>query len=749
MKKDRPVDTHGIQPYGLLHELPGAAAMLTSDGVVVAWNADAAELLGWRAPLRAPRLGTAESAWLRRLLAQVEQQGQGSIVIGHRRGDERIAVELRVRSRQGGELLVLMRECRSQLRARRARKDGERRLRQFLDRLPDPVLIEQNRCIAYANNAAAKLIGEADGRALAGQTIDRFVPEHVRARAERLAALDEVADTGPIELLIDRPAAQAAIMQLNALPLQYRRRPAMQYLLRDVTEHRQTQAGLRATHERLRVITDVVRDYAIMTVDPDQRIVSWNASAERLTCYSADDIIHVPFALLHAGTDDDVNELFESAARSGRHEGEMDVRRQDGSTFAASVTVSALHDPSRDVIGYVIIVRDLTERLVAEENLRRSEEQLRHSQKMDAVGRLAAGIAHDFNNILTAIQGHAQFLLEDLPAVFASREDAVEIKRAADRATDLTRQLLTFARRQPAQPVALEINDIILDVEKMLRRLLPADVNLEKVLLDVPPVFVDSGQLEQVVMNLVVNARDAMPNGGTVTIRTSYLRLDELYAARGIDLQPGEYVQLSVSDTGHGMTADVQRQIFEPFFTTKSEGTGLGLSTVYGIVQQARGHISVYSEEGMGTTFKVYLPVAVPAASNGRSAVEATAQAGVVLLVEDDDAVRTLARRALQQRGFEVLEAGHGAEALALVADDSRQIDVVVTDLTMPGIRGDELADRIRTMQPGVGIVLMSGYTEAAAAHAAESDQRRSFLEKPFTPDSLVQAVRGVLSRDP
>ena len=484
VKKNGTARAGAVTPYSMLHDIPGAAAVLSFDGAVHAWNDEAAELLGWRVPLRAPRLGSRSSPWLRRLLERVERNGDGVVVIGHRRGDRRIALELRARNAQQGELLVLLRECTGQLRSRRARREDERGLRAFFDQLPEPIIIEQLDTVVYANDAATRLIGFHRTDDLIGLPIERVLPADVRKRACRNRD-DGSRASSPVETSIEREAGPPATVHVTALRLYYRRRRAVHYLLRDVTEQQQ-----------------------------------------------------------------------------------------------------------------------------AEDDLRRSEEQLRQAQKMDAVGRLAAGIAHDFNNIMTAIHGHAQFLIEDLPAVFASREDAIEIKRAAERATELTRQLLTFARRQPTQPVALDVNDAVLSLEKMLRRLLPTDIRLDITTEDVATVFIDPTHFEQVLVNLAVNARDAMADGGVVTIRTSMFVQDEPNNGTDVDLRPGEYVRLTVRDTGRGMSADVQSHIFEPFFTTKTEGTGLGLPTVYGIVKQARGCVSVYSREGVGTTFSVFLPVA-------------------------------------------------------------------------------------------------------------------------------------------
>ncbi|CAN5606757.1 hypothetical protein BH23GEM10_BH23GEM10_18120 [soil metagenome] len=549
---------------------------------------------------------TQDTKWFDRRTAAVTREGTGRIGMARLRGRQRVALEVCGRTAADGNMLVVLRDCTGCLNARRVRAHDERRQRSFMDRLPEPLLIEQDGRIVYLNRAAADLAGDTVDR-LAGQPLTRILPYDVARRLQGAHATD--AEAGPIETEVVRAGNGTVIVQVDAVPMQYRQRPAVQLHLRDVTARVHAEAGLRATHERLRLITDIVRDHAILNVDGNGAIVSWNATAERLTGYTADAIIRAPVTTITSDDDDDVAGMFERSHDDGRCEAEIGMRRLDGTTFRAHVTLAAQHDPAQAVIGYTMIVRDLSERLRAEEELRSREEQLRHSQKLDAVGRLAAGIAHDFNNVLTAIQGHVQFLLEDLPEDFPSREDATEIRRAAERATQLTRQLLTFARRQPIKPVPMDLNAVITDLEKLLRRLISADIQLDTELVEAPHVFADPGQIEQVLMNLVVNARDSMPQGGTITVRTSTIQFDEAYVARGLNLAPGEYVQMSVTDTGCGIPAEVQRHIFEPFFTTKAEGTGLGLSTVYGITTQSGGHVSVYSEEGVGTTFKVFLPV--------------------------------------------------------------------------------------------------------------------------------------------
>jgi signal transduction histidine kinase/CheY-like chemotaxis protein len=415
--------------------------------------------------------------------------------------------------------------------------------------------------------------------------------------------------------------------------------------------------------------------------------------------------------------------------------------------------VNAMRDPDTKIVGYTVVLHDLSRQRETESRLRKSEEQLRQAQKMDAIGRLAAGIAHDFKNLITAIHGHAQFLLEDLPHSSDLRSDVVEIKRAADRASDLTRQLLTFARKQDIEPRPLDVNEVIRNLEKMLRRLIRADLELNTHLSPgIPGVLADQGQIEQVIMNLVVNARDAVPGEGSISILTSSLDLDERYVSGGLDLEPGKYVMIGVTDTGVGMDAETQRHIFEPFFTTKreGEGTGLGLATVYGIVRRTGGHVSVYSEPGKGTTIKVFLPAgSLPAASTQQPEPKKKVAGNgqhheTVLLVEDDDAIRSLATRILRSRGYPVLAAENGMAAIAAAKAHDGKIDLLLTDLMMPGLSGEDLAVKIRQMCPGIAVMFMSGFSEPSQDDAARA-QDATFLEKPFAPDELARRVEEVL----
>jgi CheY-like chemotaxis protein len=372
---------------------------------------------------------------------------------------------------------------------------------------------------------------------------------------------------------------------------------------------------------------------------------------------------------------------------------------------------------------------------------------------MESIGSLAAGIAHDFNNLLTAILGYSNFVLEDAAAnqlPDRMRNDLEEVRKAGERAAALTSQLLAFSRKQIIQPRVLNINTVVENVEPMLRRLIGEDVDLTaRLASDLGSVSADVGQLEQVIMNLAVNARDAMPAGGKLTVETANIDLDEAYARRHIAVVPGPYVMLAVSDTGIGMSPQVQARIFEPFFTTKPKGrgTGLGLATIYGIVKQNNGNIWVYSEPEKGTTFKVYLPRVDAQPETVTQAVQISARRGneAVLLVEDDERVRTFAKTVLTRNGYAVIEASDGEEALRAAADHPGPLHLLLTDVVMPGMSGRLLAERISEQHPDMKVLYMSGYTDNAIVHHGVLTPGVAFLQKPFTPTTLARAVREVL----
>jgi signal transduction histidine kinase len=392
----------------------------------------------------------------------------------------------------------------------------------------------------------------------------------------------------------------------------------------------------------------------------------------------------------------------------------------------------------------------LQEQIATRERL---ENQLLQAQKLESIGRLAGGVAHDFNNMLTAILGYTNLIVEECPLNEEGQEYLQNVTHAANRATNLTRQLLSFARKQVIEPKVVNLNALSLSLHTMLYRLIGDNIQLEMLLEDaLHSVKVDPGQFEQILVNLIVNARDAMPDGGKVTIETHNAVLDEEYALEHEGVVPGEYVMLAVSDTGTGMEEGIRLHIFEPFFTTKEKGrgTGLGLATVYGIVRQAGGHIWLYSEPGEGTTFKIYLPRTLEAVEEPAAHKEQTDQQDgteSVLLVEDDPSVRALVGQTLRKRGYTVLEADNGEEALRLVRESATKIDLLITDVLMPGITGKELSDQLQIEYPSMKVLFVSGYTENTIVHHGVLDPGVAFLSKPFTSPMLTQRVREVLDK--
>ncbi len=426
----------------------------------------------------------------------------------------------------------------------------------------------------------------------------------------------------------------------------------------------------------------------------------------------------------------------------GRHQGHWQHTRKEGKPFEVDVISHLFEHAGRNV--RLVVAQDVTERQAL-------EGQLRQAQKMEAIGRLAGGVAHDFNNLLMVIKGHTELLLNSLPPKEPVTRKIEQIDRSADRATALTRQLLAFSRMQVLQPRAMNLNSVVEDMSKLIPRLIGEDIELVvRTSADVGTIRADASQMEQIIMNLAVNSRDAMPQGGRFTIETSNVELDSVYRAAHPVVQPGKYVLLAVSDTGTGMDAETQAHIFEPFFTTKEQGkgTGLGLATVYGVVKQSGGFIWVYSELGNGTTFKIYLPrVDEPAASIPVIHIPASLARGTetVLLTEDEQDVREVAREFLESAGYTVLEAAGGDAALEISAAHSGAIDLLITDMVMPGMSGQELARKMRKLREGIRVIYMSGYSEHAAGEAAKCDGAAAVLTKPFSRSTLLRSVRDIL----
>jgi len=521
---------------------------------------------------------------------------------------------------------------------------------------------------------------------------------------------------------------------------------------RDITERKQAEDLLRASEERFRLLVEGVQDYAIIMLDPTGKVTTWNQAAERLTGYQAKEIIGQHFACL--STADDVasglpERILQQAVAQGRYEEEGWRARNDGSRFWTNVVITALLDAAGTLRGFASVSRDLTQHRRAQE----LENQLRQAQKLEVVGQLAGGVAHDFNNVLTVISGYSELLLGMLPSNDPMREAVKAISEAGERAAGLTRQLLSFSRQAVLETKVLDLNEVVKETEKLLRRMIGEDILLTAVLdPNLSRIKVDPGQMGQVLMNLAVNARDAMPQGGKLTIETSDIQLDEAYAAQHSDCKPGRYVKLVVSDNGCGMTPEVKAHIFEPFFTTKGpgKGTGLGLATVYGIVKQSGGSIDLYTEPGHGTTFKIYLPAVdeqLYPLGHDQRATKVTGGAETVLLVEDEDAVRAIAVLGLQTQGYTVLHAESGKKALRIIEKHRGRIDLLVTDVVMPGMSGRELAEALCLQYPSLKVLYLSGYTDDSVIRHGILQVEVVLLQKPYTPLSLARKVREVLDK--
>jgi len=514
------------------------------------------------------------------------------------------------------------------------------------------------------------------------------------------------------------------------------------------------QASLSQSEERYRDYFENAKD-AIYVHDLTGHYIMVNKAGEELIGYSRDEILQMRISdvVPRHYLDQIHTRLKEKLADHSLTIYECEAIRKDGSRVPIEVSSRLIYENGVPV-AVQGSARDITERKRAEEALRASQLQLQQSQKLEAIGQLAGGVAHDFNNMLTAIMGYTDLSLRRVGLENPIRRNLEETKKAAERAASLVRQLLAFSRKQILEPKVLDLNEVVKDMQKMLTRLIGENIKLATRLeTDLGSVKADPCQVEQIIVNLVVNARDAMPRGGRVTIETANISLDAQTAAKHVAVIPGEYVMLAVSDTGNGMDQETQARIFEPFFTTKEvgKGTGLGLSTVYGIVKQSGGNIWVYSEPGFGTVFKVYLPRIDDATANNiaKQAQESNAPRGTetILLVEDEDVVRGLTRKILMQAGYNVLDARSGDEAIRLCATHAGPIDLLLTDVVMPEVSGKEVADRLLELRPTTRVLFMSGYTDEAIVQHGVLDANVKFIQKPFTWVGLTKKVREVLNR--
>jgi PAS domain S-box-containing protein len=675
-----------------------------------------------------------------------------------------------------GEFVALVLDLSGLKRAEAALHESEARKSAVMEAALDAiVLVDHEGTITDFNPAAEKTFGYARAEAVGRALVELLIPPSFRDRHR--AGFQRYLDTGIGPLLGERVEVSALHasgaefpVELAIVPGRVQDVPFFTGYIRDISERRRTAEALEASEARYRHLADS-GIIGIIVTDTAGNIFEANDAFLRIVGYSRDELESgkVRWAEL---TPSEWRALDRAAVEQLIATGvakpwEKEYFRRDGTRVPVLVGVAMLEAPC----GIAFVV-DLTEQRRAEEGrahalalaeresagreeaeraLRDAEEQLRQSQKMEAIGTLAGSVAHDFNNLLCIILSYSEMLLQDLDPADPMRRDLEQIGNAGTLAAELTRQLLAFGRRQVLQPRVMNLNDALSGVTKMLRRIIGEDIELS--LLPAPAlgaVHVDPGQIEQVLLNLVVNARDAMPKGGKLTIETADVELDAGYSGEHLGVGPGSYVVLSVSDTGVGMDRATQGRIFEPFFTTKEmgKGTGLGLSTVYGIVKQSGGHIWVYSELGKGTTFKVYFPRtdATPLSTGRRSAASAALRGHeTILLVEDDDQVRELAITILRRHGYQVLEAASGGDAIIACEQHAGTVDLLLTDVVMARMSGGELWERLAPLRPKMKVLFMSGYTDDAIVRHGVLSSEFEFVQKPLTPAALLSKLRGVL----
>lgn len=671
-----------------------------------------------------------------------------------------VAVSSRAITFDGHEACIaLILDVTSPKRAEEALRQSEQRMRLVLDNALDAVItMRQSGAITDWNAQAEKMFGWSRAEAMGQQMSSTIIPERYREHHDRGLKKFLATGVGPvlnkrIEITALRRDGTEFPVELAISPAKVGEEWTFSAFIRDLTDRVGAERALQASERRLVQILEAV-PMGILVSDENGQVVFANASGQKTLGSAIVPSVGVGklaeiYQAYVAGTDQLYPNERNPLVRALRGEATAvdDIELHQGEQVVSlSAKGAPIVDAEGKVVAAVVAFIDTTER-------RSLEAQVRQASKMEAVGQLAGGVAHDFNNLLTVIMSYGAMLLDRLDLNDPNREDVQEIAHAADRAAALTRQLLAFSRKQVMQPQAMDINAVVRDVENMLRRIIGEDIELQTSLdPGVSTINADPGQLQQVLMNLVVNARDAMPAGGRLSIGTSNSRSAVESTAGSVRAVDGDYVVLTVSDTGTGMTREVQQRLFDPFFTTKDQGrgTGLGLSTVYGIVKQSGGEIFVYSELGVGSSFNVYFPRFTARAEQrppAVKAVEVPRGSETVLLVEDDSNVRTLTMRVLAGYGYNMLVAKSGADALTIALDPLTLIDLVVTDVVMPGINGRELLEQLVEARPGVGTLLMSGYTDDEVLRRGVMHGDTAFLQKPFTAEQLARKVREVLDQ--
>jgi two-component system, cell cycle sensor histidine kinase and response regulator CckA len=762
---------------GLLEAAPDAIVAVDVEGRIVLVNAQTERLFGYR---RDDLVGQPVEILVPDAVRRIHPGHRGRYVSDPRPRPMGAGMELAGRRADGSEFpaeislsaidtedgLLLT----AAIRDVTDRKRAEAKFRGLLEAAPDAIVgVGADGLIALANTQAERLFGYPRDE-LVGQPVELLVPDSVRAahpthRARYFGDPQQRPMGAGMQLAARRKDGTEFPAEISLSALDTEDGLLVSAAIRDVTDRKRAEAKFRGLLESA--------PDAIVGVGADGLITLANAQAERLFGYPRAELVGQPVEMLvphgvRAAHPRHRARYFGDPQRRPMGAGmQLAARRKDGTEFPAEISLSALD--TEDGLLVSAAIRDVTdrieaqaerERLKAQAERERLEGQLHQSQRLESLGQLAGGVAHDFNNLLGAILNYAAFIEEELTAAAvrdgpsrwqAARQDIEQIRRAGERATNLTHQLLAFGRRDIVQPQVLLLNDVVAGIEPMLRRTLGEHVELTTALAaDLWPIFADPGQLEQVLVNLAVNARDAMPGGGSLTIDTANIDVDDDYAASRHGLKTGRHARLRVSDTGAGMPKDVLDRVFEPFFTTKpkGEGTGLGLATVYGIITQADGHAQLYSEPGIGTTFTALLPVTDRTPSHPQTPPSAAGRSGggqTVLVVEDEQAMREVTRRILTRNGYHVITATTGADAVELAARLERDIHLLITDVIMPQMLGKEVADRIGATRPGIRTLFMSGYAHPVLASQGTLDPGVTLIEKPFTEPALLAKINEVL----
>jgi PAS domain S-box-containing protein len=737
----------------LLDAAPDAIVVVNQSGTIVLVNAQTERLFGYR---RAELIGQCAEILVPEYFRR-QHSGQNSPFLtmpperptaallelfGLRKDGSEFPAEIRLSPLETKQGLLVSNAIRD-ISDRRRTEEDLRRLASIVTCSDDAIIGKTLEGIITSWNAGAERMYGYSAKEAIGMPVSMLVPV---GRPDEIPEVLEQLKRGEIidhfETARVRKDGKEIRIEITVSPI----RDAMERIVGASTIARDISERKRREYDRslLSAIVESSHD-AIISLTFEAKILTWNHGAERIFGYSAHEAIGRSILFLSSPDRPVEGPAFlERIERANIVENFETIRvKKDGTQIHVAITLSPIKDVDGQVVGVSSIFRDVSENKCL-------EDMFRQAQKMEAVGQLAGGVAHDFNNLLGVILGYTGLMLDRLSPDDPERKNIEQIEKAGDRAALLTRQLLAFSRKQVLQPKVFDLNTVVTGMEKLLQRLIGEHIEL---LVVIDPslgrVKADSGQIEQIIMNLVVNARDAMPTGGKLTIETSNVELDEDYAAQHDSTLPGPHVMLAVTDTGCGMDSKTQERIFEPFFTTKEfgKGTGLGLSTVYGVVKQSGGSVWVYSEPGIGTTFKIYFPCALSplGIEPPTKTVEGIGTGQTILLVEDDTALLQAMRLSLEKAGYAILAAQSPAEAMRIAESHLGPIHLMVTDVIMPGMSGPQLATGLSVLRPEMKVLYISGYTDEIITHHGVLEPGLSFLQKPFSPTTLARKVGEVL----